>query len=198
MNTLTVVTPPAEALVTLATMKAALLVDHSADDTLITALIAAATAEAEHHAARAFVTQTLQLALDGWPADGVIRLWRPPAQSVTWIKYYDADGVLQTVDSATYTAILDVCPAAVVPAPGCAWPSSSLRSVSPIRVQYVAGYGNAAAVAAAQPDLVQYVKGLVAVDYENRESLSTNPAFNAAAQRTRLINAIASRWGWAE
>ena len=193
MNSLTVVTPPATPLLALADAKAALLIDHSADDALIAALVASATMEAQHRAARALVTQTLSLALDAWPEDNVIRLWWPPVQSVSWIKYYDADGILQTVDAATYAAILDVCPAIVVPAPGCAWPTSSLRAYSPIRVQYVAGYGNATAVATAEPEFVQLVKALIMVDYEAREALTNQ----AQAQRERILNALAGKWGWA-
>ena len=44
--TVTVITPPATSLVTLAEAKAMLLIDHTADDALITAMIAAATIEA--------------------------------------------------------------------------------------------------------------------------------------------------------
>jgi uncharacterized phiE125 gp8 family phage protein len=193
MDSLTVITPPAEPIVTLTAMKAALLVDHSADDALIAALVAAATTEAQNRAARALVTQTLNLALDAWPADGAIRLWWPPTQSVSFVKYYDGDGMLQTVAATDYTAILDVCPALVVPAPNKAWPSTSLRSFSPIRVQYVAGYGTAAAVAAADPELVHYVKALVQVDYENRESIGPQ----AYQQRERILNALKAKWGWA-
>ena len=80
MSNCTVVTPAATVLVTLAEAKAMLLVDHTADDTLITALIAAATAEAQATSACSFITRTLRLALDGWPADNVIRLWYPIAQ----------------------------------------------------------------------------------------------------------------------
>ena len=71
--TLTVATAPATSLVTLAEAKAMLLIDHTADDALITALIAAATIEAQGVAARSFVTQTLLLSLDAWPVDGAAR-----------------------------------------------------------------------------------------------------------------------------
>lgn len=192
--TVRTVTPPTQPLITVDDMKAGLLrVDHDADDMVIAQLIDAATMEGQVTAARAFVTQTLSLALDGWPADGVIRLWWPPVQSVTSVKYFDADNVEQTVSGADYIAITDVTPALVVPSPGKAWPTS-LRDYSPIRVVYVAGYGTPAAVAAAQPDLVLWVKGLVAVDYEHRDQISNQ----GREQRQRLLNSIKSKWGWAE
>lgn len=192
MGSVTVVTPPTEYPVSLASAKAMLLVDHSADDALITSLVAAATAEVEEQASRSLVTQTLRLALDGWPADGVIRLWRPPVQSVTSVQYYDADGVLQTMPATDYVAVLDVSPPVIVPAPGKSW-TGSLRSFSAVRVTYVAGYGNAATVAAAAADLVALLMGLVAVDYENRDSISSQ----AMQQRNRLVAALQARHGWA-
>ncbi len=136
---------------------------------------------------------TLRLALDGWPADdGVIRLWRPPVQSVTSVQYYDADGALQTVPDTDYVAVLDVSPPVIVPAPGKNW-AGSLRAFSAVRVTYIAGYGNAAAVAANAADLVGLIMGLVAVDYENRDGMTSQ----AMQQRNRLVAALQARHGWA-
>lgn len=189
---LTVVAPPAEAVVALADVKGALRVEHAADDALIGRLLAAATEEAQQQAARSLVSQSLRLALEGWPGDGVIRLWRPPVQSVTSVQFYDADGVLRTVDAAEYVAVLDVWPPFVAPAPGRGWPSG-LRPFSAVRVTYVAGYGSAAQVALAAPDLVLLILGLVAVDYEFREGLTAE----GLVQRSRLVDALQARFGWA-
>lgn len=190
-----VVTPPAEALVSVATMKNVLNVDHSLDDTLIAGLVAAATQEAERIMARALVTQTRRLALDCWPADGVILLDYPPVQSITSVKYYDAANVLQTVSSTDYVAVLDVSPPYVCPAPGKSWPGN-LRAYSAVRVEYVCGIGTAAEVAAREPKIVQLIQWSVAVDYENRESIGTFASYNAAAQHDRLVMALMGRYGW--
>lgn len=191
--TVTVITPPATSLVTLAEAKAMLLIDHTADDALITAMIAAATIEAQGVAARSFVTQTLSLSLDGWPCDGAVRMPFPPLLTVTSVKYFDADNVERTVAAGDYIVIADTTPGLIVPASGKAWPTD-LRTWSPIRIRYTAGYGAAADVAAsAQGEIVQLVKALVVVDYENREALSSQ----AAAQRERILNGCARHWGWA-
>lgn len=188
-----VVTPPATPLVPLADAKAMLLVDHTADDTLITALIVAATIEAQGVAARSFVTQTLQLSLDAWPCDNAVRLPFPPLLTVTSVKYFDADNVEQTIAAADYIVIADTTPGLIVPASGKAWPTD-LRTWSPIRIRYTAGYGAAADVAAsAQGEIVQLVKALVVVDYENREALSSQ----AATQRERILRGFEKHWGWA-
>lgn len=190
-TSLSVITAPAEPLVSTADAKAMLLIDHSADDALIASLVAAATRELQDAAGRSFVTQTLQVALDEWPSDGVVRLPHPPLQSVVSVKYFDADNVERTIASTDYIVLTDVTPGVIMPAAGVAWPTN-LRSIWPIRIRYVAGYGDAAAVAAAAGDIVQLVKALVAVDYENREALSSQ----AAAQRERIINSCKRFWGW--
>jgi uncharacterized phiE125 gp8 family phage protein len=188
----TILTPPATPLVSLAEAKSMLLIDHTADDALLTSLVAAATIEAEGIAARAFVTQTLLLALDAWPDNGAVRLPRPPLQGVTSVKYFDADNAEQTIAAADYIVITDTTPGLIVPAPGKSWPTN-LRAASPIRIRYTAGYGDAAAVAAsAQGELVSLVKLLVAVDYEHREAMSSQ----AAVQRERILNGCKRHWGW--
>jgi uncharacterized phiE125 gp8 family phage protein len=186
-----VVTPPAEALVSTATVKGVLNVDHSLDDTLIAGLVASATAEAERISRRSLVTRTLRLALARWPLDGVILLDMPPVQSITSVQYYDADNVLQTVPSADYVAVLDVSPPYVRPAAGKSWPSD-LREHSAVRVTYVAGYGTAAQVLAAVPEIVRIVQYEAAINYENRESITTN----ALAAKKRLEDKLESYCGW--
>jgi uncharacterized phiE125 gp8 family phage protein len=188
-DSLTVITPPTEPLISTAAAKVMLRVDHAADDTLITQLIAAAIEEAQQAAARSFVTRTLSLALNEWPSDGVIRLWYPPVTAIVSVKYYDHTNTVQTKLAAEYVGIYDLNPSIIMLAPGASWPAG-LRSYSPIRVQYTAGYGAPAAV----PE--QYkaaVMGLVAVDYENRESLSSQ----AAAQRENVLAKLKSTYGWA-
>lgn len=186
---ITIVTAPTEYPVSLADAKAALLVDHDQDDALITRLIAAATDEAERLAGRSLVSRTVRLLLNAWPA-GPIRLPYPPVQSVSSITYYDEDNAEQTVSAATYLAVLDTVPPLVMLKPAQTWPTDSLRDYSPIRVQYVAGYGAAGSVPERYRSLIL---ALVTVDYESREAMGTT----AAVQRERLQNALKLDWGWA-
>lgn len=188
INTITAAT---ETPVTLAEAKAALLVDHSADDALITRLVAAATDEAVTVAARSLCTRTVELVLEAWPAaDGAILLEYPPVQSVTSITYYDEDNTALTMPAADYVAVLDVQPPRVVLARNAQWPMATLRRVAPIRVRYVAGFGAAAAVPARYKTLIL---GLVQVDYEHRESMAPQ----GLVQRDRLLAALQMDWGWA-
>lgn len=121
--------------------KAHLRVDHSTDDTLITASIVAARAAAENFCQRALITQQWKKTLDFFPCG--ITLPMPPVQSVVSLKYYDTNGVQQTLDSLTYT--LDVMnePGRLVPAYGLTWPAT--RDIpNTVEVIYKAGYGDAA------------------------------------------------------
>ncbi len=113
-------------------------------------------------------------------------------QSIVSVQYYDANGVQQTVSSSDYTAVLDASPPILAPVAGRGWPGG-LRSVSPIRITYVAGHGNAAQTAAAAPDMIALILLLVSVDYENRDSLTNQ----AVQQRDRIVAAIQGRYGWA-
>lgn len=185
-----VYTAPTEYPVSLAKAKAALLVDHDQDDGLISDMIGAATKEAEKLAARSFVTRTMEMSLKRWPCDGAIPLPYPPVASITQISYYDEDNAEHVVTASVYQAILDLTPPLVVLARNQTWPTDSLRSIWPIRVRYVAGYGLAGAV---DDGYKRSILGLVAVDYEHRESISTL----ASTQRKRIEAALRLDWGWA-
>jgi uncharacterized phiE125 gp8 family phage protein len=164
---LKLITAPAEEPVTLAEAKLHLRVDHTADDALITALIAAAREFAEHQTERAFVTQTWELALDAFPAD-VFKLPRAPLASVTSIKYDDAAGAEQTLSAAAYYVDTHSVPGEIVPAYGTSWPDA-LAAANAVRVRYVAGYGGAAAVPAG---IKQWMLVRIGSLYQRREEVA--------------------------
>ncbi|MES2208588.1 MAG: phage head-tail connector protein [Chloroflexota bacterium] len=142
------VTPPAVEPVSLTEAKARLKVTTDAEDDDLTALIAECRAQAEDECGRAFVTQTLSLYLDRFPRGAAaIELPRPPLQSVTWVKYYDAAGDLQTMDAAGYHVAIGGEPGRIVPtADSGYWPVTEAGRPEAVEVRYVAGYGLAAAV----------------------------------------------------
>lgn len=142
---ITVVTAPSIEPVTLSEAKAHLRVDSdiTAEDTLITNLIQAARETAEGRTWRAILQQTLLLTLDDWPEGDVIELPRPPLIKVNSVQYYDAGGVLQTMDEADYQVDAASEPGRVMPVYGGSWPS--LREVpNAVQVEYEAGYGDEA------------------------------------------------------
>lgn len=145
MPALVNLTPPAAEPISLSEAKLHLRVEHTADDTLITALIVAARQQAELITRRQLISATWRYSLDAWPANGIIEPPRPTLISVQSIKYLDADGVLQTVDSADYTVDTASEPGRIIPVWGEVWPSARL-DVNAVRIEYTAGYANAAAV----------------------------------------------------
>lgn len=159
------ITPPAVEPVSLETAKLHLRLDHNADDTLITSYIESARELGEGLARRAFITQTLELVLDAFPANGVLKLPRPPLQSVTSVKYFDSDAAEQTWTDYVVDERSE---------PGClifrSTPSAALLESGAVVVRFVAGYGSTA-------DKVPnaFVQGIllsVGHWYENREAVS--------------------------
>lgn len=145
---LRLVTAPAEEPVSLADAKARLRITIDDEDTDIEALIVEARAAAEAECGRAFVSQTWSLLLDGFPCGREIRVPRPPLQSVTWVKYYDADGVQQTLSSALYFTATAGDPGRIVLKETATWPATESGRPESVEVRFVAGYGGRAAVPA--------------------------------------------------
>lgn len=141
-----IITAPSEEPVSLAEARDHCRVDGTADDALLAVLIASARQSAEHETGRALCTQTRELVLDAFPEACVLR--GAPIQSVTSVKFLDTDGVEQTLDPQDYLLDKDSEPGYVTPAYGKAWPDS-YPVPNAVRVRYVCGYGNAAAVPAA-------------------------------------------------
>lgn len=116
------------------------------DEDLLGTLIAAARQHIESPlTGRALLTQTWDFTFDCFPdADtcnpwGAIYIPRPPLQTVTWIKYYDTAGVLQTLSSSLYVVDAASTPGKITPAYGQSWPS--IRDIpNAVTVRFVAGW----------------------------------------------------------
>lgn len=120
--------------VTLAQAKAHCRVDNDAEDAVINAVLAAACSHVESYTGRALVTQTWELAADDW-AD--FYDLKGPVQSITSVKYYDADGVEQALSATNYS--LDDTTDRIVFASDFTGPT--LRGeVNDITIRFVAGY----------------------------------------------------------
>ena len=87
---------------------------------------------------KALITQTIEAVYDCW--DIVLPLAN--AQSITSVKYYDVDGVLQTLNSARYIADLKGLPNRITRHPDYSWPQLQVNRSSAIEVVYVAGFGD--------------------------------------------------------
>lgn len=120
--------------VTLAQAKAHCRVDNGAEDAVIEGLIAAACSHVESYTGRALVSQTWEMTADDWADDFALK---GPVQSITSVKYYDADGVEQTLSNTLY--LLDDTTDRIVFVEDFTEPQ--LRGeVNDITIRFVAGY----------------------------------------------------------
>jgi uncharacterized phiE125 gp8 family phage protein len=158
---------PATEPVTLAEARLFCRVDSTAEDTLITSLIAAARQDAEMILQRSLITQGWRLVLDSFPA--CIELERGTVLTVTAITYMDMAGVWQTLSASDYVSDLSGCPARITPVFGKVWPVT-LPQIGAVKVEYTAGYG---AAAADVPEAIKrWIKLRVATIFENREEVA--------------------------
>lgn len=145
MAGLKVITPPAIEPVTWQEVALQLRYDDPDPDiqAQIEALISTAREWCEGYQNRAYITQTLEFALDNWPCGNEIGLPRPLLQSVIQVEYIN-DGASETLDADLYTVDDYGFVARVVLNPGVSWPIASLPGANGVRVRYVAGFGDAA------------------------------------------------------
>ena len=202
------ISPPATEPITLAEAKAHLRVDLTDDDALITALIVAARQYAESETGRSLITQSWRLVLDGFPGScgpagtagpipsllpgNAILLDQAPVQSITSIQYLDTGGAWQTLPETEWVAELQSAPARITPAFGKTWPAA-LPQIGSVKVEFVAGYGEDAAVP--QGIKIWMLLRLAAL-YENREEVSAmrQGKIEALPYVDRLLDAYRVIW----
>lgn len=162
------VTAPAASPISLAEAKEQMRVEGTDEDVIIQRLIDAAIAfvDVQGVLGRAMITQTWgQWLLPNPPM--TVSLMLGPVQSVSAIRYYDVDGVLQTATLADFNVFGTPNKITVSPKTGKAWPTTQTRDDA-IQIQYVIGYG---ATSAEVPQTVRHaLMMLVAHWYENREA----------------------------
>ena len=163
------VTPPATEPVTLAEAKLQCRVTANDEDATITALIVAAREHCENQTGRSFITQTWRADFVRFPCAGApFRLPKGPVQSVSSVKYYDDFGADTTLDASGYHLDLTGQLAKLWLAVDEVWPTIQVQS-NAVRIEYVAGYGAAAAV----PQAIKQAM-LLLIDhwFENRGAVS--------------------------
>lgn len=112
-------------------------VDSTADYPLVRGIVQAAREWVEQKTGRALIEQRWQASCDAFPS--VLELGHPPLVAVESVKYYDTNGVDQTVSSLDYLVDLVSEPARIVPAYAKSWPSARCQPNS-IRARFIAGY----------------------------------------------------------
>ena len=161
------VTGPSVEPISVADAKRHLRVEHSDDDLLIKRLIETAVAMVDVTGVlgKAMITQTWREWYSPNPSQIVLSLG--PVQSVSAIKYYDADNVLQTDTLSNYFVLGTSGRTTIKPKSGFTWPTTFVRDDA-IAIEYVIGYGDTFRDV---PSTVRHALFmLVAHHYENREN----------------------------
>lgn len=167
-------TAPAEEPITKANAKIKLGIASAdtASDSQLDWMIPAARRWVEQRTGRALITQTWQLYLDSFPnatAKNVINLPLGNVQSITHVKYTAQDGTVTTINAADYQTDLVSNPARLMPSyTAGSWPTPRSNTFNAVEVQFVAGYGAAAAVPA---DIVEALYRIVGHWLNNQAAL---------------------------
>ena len=167
IQTLERISAPSIKPITLEECKEQLRIDGDADDVYLTRLIGAATSytDALGVLGKAIITQTWRQWIGNNPS--AVQLALGPAQSLSAVKYYDTDGVLQNATLSDFELVGLPSSRIVRPKSGYVWPTAQSRPDA-ICVEYVCGYGDAVSDV---PEAVrQGLLMLVAHWYESRET----------------------------
>ena len=156
---------------TLAEAKLWCRVTSDAEDAVVAALVAAARKRVERGTELALLTQTVEVVVDGFWGACALELPMPPLQSVESVTYVDLNGVVQTLDPATYQVSTHRRPGRVFLAYGKSWPATRPQPEA-VTVTFKAGFGDdPAALLAKAPNLVQAVRLLVGHYDQHREAV---------------------------
>lgn len=164
-------TAPSIEPLTVAELKAHLRLTFSDDDAYLAMIIKVARRSIEQQTNRAFINRSFVLYLNEWRGRNLI-LPIAPVQSVTHVKYYDADATLQTLSTDVYEVDALSTPSRVVLAYNQSWPTLDTR-INAIQVTFIAGYGTTAATV--PEELRQAIMLLASHYYVNREDVTSAP-----------------------
>lgn len=115
-------------------------------DGMLDGFIRVAREAAEQHMGRGLFTQTWKAMFSDW-AHVLPLPMAAPLQSVASVKYYDAAGALQTLETSVYDTDLLARPGRVVLKPDQTWPElQSSRLNGRVEITYVVGWSSLAAI----------------------------------------------------
>jgi uncharacterized phiE125 gp8 family phage protein len=193
MHKFKLISAPAIEPITLAEAKLHLKVNSTLEDSLITSWITTTRRMVERYLNRALITQTYELYLDHWPCYPCceIQLPFPPLQSVTSVKVFTDETTEQDLAAASYYWVDAVEePGEIVKRYEAVWPIPQPGRVNPIKITFVAGYGDTAATV---PQEIKDAMKIWLTDlYENRGSIAVGPAVLVNVIPNHVINLIHS------
>ena len=186
---LKLITAPTELPVSLAEMKEHLHYTLDDQDARITSLIHVAREAAETETDRALCPQGWKLTLDGFPSgQTLIRIPKPPLESIDSVLYTDPAGNVQTLDPADYQVDTDSEPGRIAPASGLAWPETHPEALGAVAVIFTAGWQAANQVPA---EIKHAMKLLVGHWFVNLEAVTTE---DIPRRMTLAVHMLLTHW----
>lgn len=185
------VTAPAEAAVTQAELEAHARAAGQPTAQL-TGHVAAAQAWVERVTARKLILQTWKEFRDAFPRGDRIELPFGQLSSVTHVKYTDATGYQDTFSSDYWEISTAREPGILALSYGCSWPSTTLRVLDPIEIQFVCGWTTAEDVPA---DLRAAILMLATHFYENRSAVEIGDSAVVTSKKVEMgVEALIANW----
>jgi uncharacterized phiE125 gp8 family phage protein len=138
----------------------------TADDTLIDALLVAATQQAEKYTGRAFVTRNFEVSLDACDIKSgtPIKLTRQPLVGVSSFQYRGSDGSFGTWGTGNY--VVDTPGARLSEGTLGGFPAAYAPDAGAYKIPFTAGYGTSGT---STPDVIRTaIQVQTLLHYENR------------------------------
>jgi hypothetical protein len=108
---------------------------------------------------------------------GAIYMPRVPLQSVTYIKYFDGNGVLQTLDLTKLDIDTYNKPGRIALQPFEIWPFPQIGKVQDaVRIKFVCGFATVQELAATWPGVIPAIKFLTSHWYMHPEIVGSSPS----------------------
>ena len=185
------ITGPAVLALPVADAKAHMNIDSTftIDDDLIESYIMADIDYCEKYMVRKLINQTWKLWLDFFPSSNAIIMPFGNLTSVTSIKYTDTNDDQTTFSTDNYSVDTNSVPGRIVLNFGKSWPSAQLGPLLPIEIEFVSGYG-AAAANITDEMIIHALKMMVAHYYENREPLYISTNSNTVTPLEKTVDSL--------
>mgnify|MGYP000470955644 CR=1 FL=1 len=187
-----VITPPSQEPVTLAEAKNWLKVEHSEDDSLISALIQATREAVERYTGQSLFTAVIEQAYDGFPVSdihnpfaGFTLAWSP-VQSVDSITYRLETGGEEMLAADRYTLDNYAKPSQVMPKYNSFWPSAYYH-VNSVKIRYTVGRSDVADI----PEVFKTAIKMTLADYYDKRQDSVR---NLPSQAEWLLDKYRVKW----
>jgi uncharacterized phiE125 gp8 family phage protein len=154
--------------------------------------VRAAQAYVETITGRKLVTQTWKWFLDSWPFGDRFDLPFGQLQSVTHVKYTDTAGTQTTFSTDYWEVSTARDPGVLALSYNQSWPSTTLRVLDPIEIQFICGWTTAADA----PYEIQAAILLVATHfYENRSAVGVGDSAVVTSKQVELgAMALLANW----